>query len=144
MSQPLEQPVPQGRYVPAVRHVDVVYTSGMTPRRGGVLMFTGPIAAGDALEQHRDAVRLATQNALVAAQGCVGDGERIAVVLQLTVFLAAESGFTSHSKVADFASEVLVEELGPACIGSRAAIGVSSLPAGAPVEVTLVCAVRRG
>lgn len=140
-AQPLEQPVPQGKYLPAVRHADVIYTSGMTPRRGGALVFSGRMRAADPIETHRDAVRLAALNALTAARGCVQDGERIAVVLQLTVFLSADADFTAHSKVADFASELLIEQLGPGCIGSRAAIGVASLPADAPVEITLVATV---
>ena len=141
MSQGLEQPVPQGNYLPAVRHADLIYTSGMTPRRGGALMHVGRMRAGDPLESHRDAVQLATLNALTAAQACVKEGERIAVILQLTVFLCAEPDFTAHSKVADFASEMLIEHFGPGCIGSRAAIGVASLPADAPVEITLIAKV---
>lgn len=141
MSQLVESPVPQGRYLPAVRHADVIYTSGMTPRRGGALIHAGRMRAADPLESHRDAVQLATLNALTAAQGCVKDGERIAVILQLTVFLSTEPEFTAHSKVADFASETLIEHLGDGCIGSRAATGVASLPADAPVEITLIATV---
>lgn len=63
------------------------------------------------------------------------------MILQLTVFLCAEPEFTAHSKVADFASELLIEHLESGCIGSRAAIGVASLPADAPVEVTLIAQV---
>jgi len=135
------QPVPQGKYLPAVRHADLIYTSGMTPRRGGVLEHAGRITAADTIESHRDAVRLATLNALTAAQGCLRADERITIVLQLTVFLNAEPEFTAHSKIADFASETLMEHLGAGCIGSRAAIGVSSLPANAPVEITLIAQV---
>ena len=141
MSQPIEQPVPQGKYLPAVRHGDVIYTSGMTPRRGGVLVYAGTMRASEPIESYRDGVTLATLNALTAAQGCLQAGERIAVVLQLSVFLNAERGFTTHSKVADFASEALLAHLGAGCIGSRAAIGVASLPADAPVEVTIVASV---
>lgn len=141
MSTPVEQPVPQGKYLPAVRHGDLIFTSGMTPRRGGVLMYAGTLRTADPIESHRDAVTLATLNALTAAQACVREGERIAMVLQLSVFLNTEPGFTAHSKVADFASETLIAQLGARCVGSRAAIGVASLPADAPVEITLVAAV---
>ena len=143
MSQRVEQPVPQGAYRPAVRHGDLIFTSGMTPRRGGALSHAGRMRAADPIEAHRDAVVLATLNALTAAQGCLADSERIAVVLQLTVFLNTEPEFSAHSKVADFASATLISQLGPDCIGSRAAIGVASLPAGAPVEITLVASVVR-
>ena len=141
MSQSVEPPVPQGKYLSAVRHADLIYTSGMTPRRGGALIHAGRMRADEPLESFRDAVQLATLNALTAAQACVRDGERIAVVVQLTVFLCTDSEFEAHSKVADFASETLIEHLGAGCIGSRAAIGVASLPADAPVEITLIAKV---
>ncbi len=138
MSQDIEQPIPQGKYLPAVRHENVIYTSGMTPRKAGVLLFSGKIRITDAIESHRDAVRLATLNAVVAAQSCLREGEKISLILQLNLFLNAEQGFTAHAKIADYASELLIEHLGPDCIGSRAAIGVSTLPSDAPVEITLI------
>lgn len=138
MSQPLEQPIPQGKYLPAVRHHDVIYTSGMTPRKAGKLLYSGPIRANDPIASHKEAVRLATLNALAAAQSCLNEDEKITIILQLNVFLNAEKEFTDHSKLADFASDVLIENLGANCIGTRAAIGVASLPSNAPVEITLV------
>jgi len=143
MNQSATQPVPQGAYRPAARHGDLIFSSGMTPRRGGVLVHKGRMRAADPGEAHQDAVVLATLNALTAAQGCLAEGERIAVVVQLTVFLNSEPEFSAHSKVADFASATLIAQLGPDCIGSRAAIGVASLPAEAPVEITIVASVVR-
>lgn len=143
MNQSTTQPVPQGDYRPAARHGDLIFSSGMTPRRGGVLVHKGRMRAADPVEAHQDAVVLATLNALTAAQGCLAEGERIAVVVQLTVFLNSEPEFSAHSKVADFASATLIAQLGPDCIGSRAAIGVASLPAEAPVEITMVASVVR-
>ncbi len=143
MNQTTAQPVPQGAYRPAARHGDLIFSSGMTPRRGGVLVHKGRMRAADPVEAHQDAVVLATLNALTAVQGCLAEGERIAVVVQLTVFLNSEPEFSAHSKVADFASATLIAQLGPDCIGSRAAIGVASLPAEAPVEITIVASVVR-
>lgn len=141
MNRTTEQAIPQGKYVPAVRHADLIYTSGMTPRKNGKLLYSGKIRTEDALETHQDAVRLATLNALSAAQACLKEGERLSLVLQLSVFLNAEEGFTKHAKIADYASETLLENLGESCLGSRAAIGVSSLPSNAPVEITLIAMV---
>ena len=138
MNPTIEQPIPQGKYLPAVRHADVIYTSGMTPRRAGKLIFYGKIRAIDPIEIYREAVRLATSNALISAQSCLKEGEEISTVLQLNIYLNTETDFTSHFKIADFASEFLIEHLGPECIGSRAAIGVASLPSDAPVEVSLI------
>lgn len=138
MNKNIEQPIPQGKYLPAVRYADLIYTSGMTPRKAGNLLYYGKIRIIDPIESHKAAVRLATLNALTAAQSCLQEDEKIALILQLNVFLNAEEEYTAHAKIADYASEVLIENLGANCIGSRAAIGVSTLPSNAPIEITLV------
>ncbi len=138
MNKNIEQPIPQGKYLSAVRHSDLVYTSGMTPRKAGSLIYSGKIKILDPIESHKDAVRLATLNALTASRSCLVQGERISLILQLNVFLNAEQGFTEHAKIADYASDLLIENLGNSCIGTRAAIGVASLPSNATVEITLI------
>lgn len=141
MNKIIEQPIPQGKYLPAVRHSDLIYTSGMTPRKAGKLIYSGQIRANDPIESRKDAVRLATLNALNAAEACLNEGERIALILQLNVFLNAEEEFTAHAKIADYASDLLIENFGANCIGSRVAIGVASLPSNAPVEIILTAKV---
>ncbi|GGD04483.1 RidA family protein [Hyunsoonleella pacifica] len=136
-----KRPIPQGKYLAAVRHENIIYTSGMTPRKSGKLLYSGKIKTDSALESHRDAIELAALNALGAAQNCLEVGEKISVVLQMSVFLNTEENFLLHAKVADFASEILIDFLGIKSIGTRAAIGVASLPSNAPVEITLVCKV---
>lgn len=136
-------PIPQGKYLAAVRDVNTIYTSGMTPRKLGALLFSGKIKINEALENYKEAVELATLNAIGAAKSCLEEGEKITLVLQMSVFLNAEDGFMHHAKIADFASKTLVDYLGVACIGTRAAIGVASLPSNAPVEITLVCKVGK-
>jgi len=49
---------------------------------------------------------------------------------------------TAHTSVADGASERLHAVLGERGAAARSAIGVASLPSGAPLEVELVAAVR--
>jgi enamine deaminase RidA (YjgF/YER057c/UK114 family) len=71
----------------------------------------------------------------------LGEGERIAAILSMTVYIAAEPGFTAHPKLADFASAYLRSELGADGIGTRAAIGVATLPSNAPVEIQIVAAI---
>lgn len=138
---PQTQPVPQGDYIAAKRHGDIIYTSGMTPRRNGVLTQTGPVLRDAPVEDYRDAVVLACSNALAAARNLLTDGEAISAVLNMTVFVAAEAGFTAHSRLADFASQHLRAELGEDGIGSRAAVGVATLPGNAPVEIQIIVAV---
>lgn len=136
-------PIPQGKYVPAVRFRDMVFTAGMTPRNNGVLIKEGKILLSDDIEDYREAVRQAAKNTLTAAGNTLTEGESIARILSITVYVNAEEGFTKQSKIADIASEYFCEELGDAGIGSRAAVGVASLPGNAPVEISIVCGVER-
>ena len=135
-----KNPIPQGKYVPATRHGDLIFTAGMTPRKDGVLQFTSMVKAEDPLESYKEAVRIAAGNALTAARNTLADGEKIVRVLSFWVYINAEEGFVSHAKLADFGSDYLTEELGEAGSAARAAIGLGTLPGNAPVEVQLICA----
>ncbi|WP_331774576.1 RidA family protein [Sulfurospirillum sp. 1612] len=139
----MNQPIPQGLYRPAVRYHDVIYTSGMTPRVQGVLQYSGKITAAYPLEHYQEAVKQATTNSLTAALALVQEDEKITLILQLNVYINAAEDFLEHSKIADFASALLAEKLGEASIGSRAAIGVATLPSNAPVEIALVAGVSK-
>jgi enamine deaminase RidA (YjgF/YER057c/UK114 family) len=134
-------PIPQGKYIPASRYGNLVYTSGMTPRNKGLLFFRGKIKVSEPIETYKEAVRLAAGNALTAARSVIRDQERLERIVTLTIFIAVEQGFVAHAKVADFAAEYFYEQLGEDGIGSRAAIGVASLPGDAPVEIQLVAAI---
>lgn len=131
-------PAPQGRYVAARRHRDLIFVSGMTPRRNGNLVHVGQVEPGAVIESYRAPVELATQNALQAAEATLGDGERIASALSLTVYINAPAGYAHHAKIADFASRHLESCLPESPLPARAAIGVASLPGDAVVEVALV------
>ena len=139
MSEKKANPIPQGKYVPATRFGDLIFTAGMTPRKNGVLIQTGKVSASEPLDSYKDAVRQAADNALTAARNQLTDGEAIARVLSMTVYVNAEDGFTAHAKVADFASDFLNEELDGASPMARTSIGIASLPGNAPVEISLIC-----
>ena len=112
-----KNPIPQGKYKPAVRYGNLIFTAGMTPRKDGVLLMSGKISPDRPLDDYRDAVIQAASNALTAAQN-----------------------YTTHAKVGDIVSGWLYEQLGDAGVGARAAIGLATLPGNAPVEVQLVAA----
>ncbi|RBY85151.1 RidA family protein [Blastococcus sp. TF02A-26] len=134
---------PQGAYVPAVVHGGLVWTAGMTPRRNGVLLVRGTVGREIDVPTAQQAVAVAADNTLTAIAEALGSLDAVERCLKLTVFVAAVDGFTEHSAVADGASAVLVERLGERGVVARSAVGVASLPSGAPVEVELLAAVRR-
>ena len=141
MSEKKKNPIPQGKYVPASRFGNLIYTAGMTPRNNGVLIKTGKVTTKEPIESYKEAAIQAVVNALTAAKNTLSEQEQLDQILSLTVYINAEEGFEAHSSIADIASEYLFETLGDAGIGSRAAIGVSSLPGGAPIEIQLIAAV---
>jgi enamine deaminase RidA (YjgF/YER057c/UK114 family) len=131
---------PQGAYVPAVVHGGLAWTAGMTPRRYGELVVAGVVGRDVDLATAKEAAALAAGNAVTALVETVGL-PNIVRALKMTVFIAAVDGFTAHSAVADAASAVLRERLGERGVVARSAVGVRTLPAGAPVEVELLAAV---
>ncbi|MEY1556351.1 RidA family protein [Yoonia sp. R2331] len=110
----------------------------MTPREGDALIFHGAIGAADDPGMHRAAVELAASNAIAAAEGQLAPNELLTCILSMTVFMAAEPGFKAHAAVADHASRFIEDRLGPDAIGTRAAVGVASLPGDAAIEICLV------
>jgi enamine deaminase RidA (YjgF/YER057c/UK114 family) len=131
---------PQGAYVPAVVHGGLAWTAGMTPRRYGELVVQGIVGRDLDIAEAREAAAIAADNAVTALAEAVGL-PGIDRVVKMTVFIAAVDGFTAHSAVADGASKVLRERLGERGAVARSAVGVRTLPSGAPVEVELVAAV---
>lgn len=136
-----EAPPPQGDYVPAVLHAGIVYTAGMTPRRKGALQVSGTVGADVDVDTAYRAAGLAVRNAVAAVRAVQPDATGDIRCLQMTVYVSCTADFTSLTAVADGATAALTEVLGPGNKPARSAIGVASLPSGAPVEVQLIAAV---
>lgn len=127
---------PTGDYATAVRFADLVFTAGMTPRTdSGGLAIHGTVGEDVSLSEARHAAALAARRALrAAAVHCEPARSR---AVSLTVYVRCDASFTRMSEVADAASAVITEgTAGSAPV--RAAVGVVSLPGGAPVELSLV------
>ena len=93
-------PIPQGKYVPATRFGQLIYTAGMTPRKNGVLMMEGKLGQAANLEDYREAVVQAAKNALTAARNKLNEGEALAQILSITVYVNAEADFTGQFRLA--------------------------------------------
>ncbi len=133
---------PVGAYVPAVRVGDQVVTSGQLPMRDGQLLSSGKIPSEVSVEQGQEAARVAVLNALAAAASVGGGLESITQIVRLNVFVNSAAGFTDQPKIANGASDLLVEILGDIGRHTRAAVGVAELPLNASVELDLIVQVR--
>jgi enamine deaminase RidA (YjgF/YER057c/UK114 family) len=130
-----------GGDAPYVDHRSVgssIYVSGQLPYRDGVLLGQGIVGRDVGLEAARGLARQAAVNCLGVAAEAVGDLERVRVV-QMLVFVASTPQFGEQSRVADAASDLLLEVLGENGRHARTAIGVAGLPRNSPVEIQMVC-----
>lgn len=141
----LELPAPPtalAAYVPCIVHSRLAIVSGQVPMSEGRVLHPGHLGAEVSPEDGADAAGRAALQALSAIRDALGGSfERLERILQVTVYVASSPGFTDHPKVANGASELLVAVLGEQGRHARAAIGMSSLPLGACVEVAVTAAV---
>jgi enamine deaminase RidA (YjgF/YER057c/UK114 family) len=135
-------PARLGKYVPGVRVGDTVYVSGQTGTREGRPVWVGQVGAEVSIDDARRSAALAAANALSALKGTIGDLDTVGAVVRLTVYVNAVPGFTEHPRIADAATDVLEIAFGEDGRGARSAVGVHSLPQGAPVEIDLIVLVR--
>ena len=131
-------PPPVGMYRAALRSGNWILTSGQLPMRDGELVNPGHISGEDDIDAGREAARVATLNALAAAQAVHGSLEGLRVV-RLVGYVASAPDFQAHPTVINGASELLRDLFGEdAGLGTRLAMGVAALPLGAAVEIDLI------
>ena len=119
-----EAPAPVAAYVPAVRTGNLIYTAGQVPFLEGRVAWTGSVPSAVSLEEAQAAGRQCALNALaVAAAELGGDLDRVERIVRLGVFVASDPGFHDQPKVANGASELMLEIFSEAGRHARAAVG---------------------
>jgi enamine deaminase RidA (YjgF/YER057c/UK114 family) len=131
-------PHPLGAYVESVQSGNLLFLSGMLPIENGELQYVGRLRKGLDESAGRDALRIATLNALSAAKAHIGSLDRVARVVSVKVYLATDEDFYNQPTVADAASELLRDVFGEDKTSVRSVLGVSVLPLGAPVMLEVV------
>ena len=129
---------PIASYVPVRISGDQAFVAGQVPIEDGRLLSAGKLGADVSIEQGQEAARRCALQALAALRNALGSLDRVRGIVKLDVFVASAPGFTDHPKVANGASDLLVEVFGEEGRHARAAVGVAELPLGASVEVALV------
>jgi enamine deaminase RidA (YjgF/YER057c/UK114 family) len=115
-----------------------IYVAGQLPYENGELLGEGTLGRDVDLATAQTLARQAAVNALAVAATAVGGLHRVRVV-QMLVFVASTPDFGNQSRVADAASELLVDVLGENGRHARTAIGVAGLPRNSPVEIQMIC-----
>jgi len=133
-------PKPIAAYIPAVRVGNLLFLSGIIPSVNGTLPIVGKLGLELTVEQGREAARIALLNALAVIKTECGSLDAVKQIVRMAIHVASESEFTDQSKVADGASDLLVEIFGEKGRHARLSLGAVSLPVSAPIELELIIA----
>lgn len=124
-----------GTYVPARRAGSLIYIAGQLPMKDGKLVAEGPVPTATSIETAQVAARQCVINALGAVETLPGGIAQIKSVVRVGVFVQCVDGFGDQPKIANAASELLIELFGEAGRHARAAVGTNALPLNASVEI---------
>jgi enamine deaminase RidA (YjgF/YER057c/UK114 family) len=135
-------PKPIGNYVPFRLAGNLLFLSGVGPRRADETMITGKVGADVTVEQAYEAAKLCGLNLLVNMIAAVGTLERVDTVLKVLGMVNAVPTFTNHPKVIDGCTDLFVEVLGEGGRPARSAVGMAGLPRNISVEVEAIVLVK--
>jgi enamine deaminase RidA (YjgF/YER057c/UK114 family) len=133
---------PAANYVPFTRHGTLLHIAGQLPFGDDGSLPKGLLGESCDIEAGAAAARRCAVGILAQVKAALGDLEQIEQLLKLNVFVASAPGFAEQPRVANGASDLMVELLGDRGRHARSAVGVSALPLGVPVEIDAVVACR--
>lgn len=125
-------------YVPAVRSGNLVFLAGQIARGPDGKFVAGKVGRELTEAQGAELARTCALQLIAVLKAEVGDLAKVKRIVKVTGFVNCTDDFTTQPKVINGASDLLVAVFGDNGRHARAAVGVSSLPAGAPVEIELV------
>lgn len=135
-----EPPAAGGNYISAKTVGSVVYLSGVISKdASGVI--AGTVGLDRTIEEGYAAAQACCLAQLAVLKAHLGSLDLIREVIGVNGYVNAVAGFPDPPKVINGFSDLLVELLGDRGRHVRAAIGVSSLPRNALVEVQMVVAI---
>ena len=138
----LPEPVaPVASYVPVVVAGGLAHVAGQVSIIGGERL-NGRLGEDLTLEQGIEGARACGLMILAQLKAALGSLDRVERIVKLGAFVNSTSDFIDQPKVANGASELMVEVFGEAGKHARSAVGVPSLPLGVAVEVDAIVAVR--
>ncbi len=132
-----------GNYLSAKTVGTLAYLAGViSSNESGVI--AGTAGASRTVEEGYAAARACGLLQLAVLRRHLGSLDRVGEIVSVTGYVNAVPGFMHSPQVINGASDLFIEIYGDAGRHVRAAIGVSSLPRNALVELQMVVAIRDG
>eukprot|EP01100_Stratorugosa_tubuloviscum_P003047 TRINITY_DN171_c1_g3_i1.p1 TRINITY_DN171_c1_g3~~TRINITY_DN171_c1_g3_i1.p1 ORF type:complete len:161 (+),score=87.50 TRINITY_DN171_c1_g3_i1:128-610(+) len=136
-----EATIPAFNYIPVVRTGNLLWVSGQVPKIAGSnnnFLYPGYVGSTVTETEAQQAAKLCILNGLSQIEKEIGSLDLITRIVKLGVFVASAPGFNGQPRVANGASDLLVEIFGESGKHARSAVGVSELPLGCSVEIEMV------
>jgi enamine deaminase RidA (YjgF/YER057c/UK114 family) len=132
-------PRPIASFLPFCITGNLVYLAGQTCEIEGKPAVTGRVGDEVDLDAGRHAARICALNLLAALrEACSGDLDRVSRCVRVGGFVQASHGYAHVPRVVDGASELFIALWGERGRHARTAVGVSTLPQNAAVEVDAI------
>jgi enamine deaminase RidA (YjgF/YER057c/UK114 family) len=128
---------PIANYVPSVRTGNLVFLSGHGPV-GPDGLVRGKLGADLSIEEGAAAARLVMIGLLGSLKSELGSLDKVQRIVKLLCMVNCTPDFGDPPKVANGASDLLVELFGDAGKHARSAVGMNSLPMGMAVEIEMI------
>jgi len=131
-------PKPAGSYVPVVLTGKLAFVSGQIPIKDGQVVYQGKVGDTQSIDNAQEAAKLCVINGLAQIEAYCGTLDNLEKIIKISGFVNSTKDFTEHPKVINAASDLLMKIFDEKGRHSRIAIGVSSLPLNATVEIDMV------
>ncbi len=135
-------PAPIGNYVPYRIGGNLLFLSGVGPRKADGSLITGKVGAGVSIEQGYEAAKICGLNMLTNMIAALGSLDRVDTILKVLGMVNAVPEFQQHPKIIDGCTDLLVEVFGDNGRPARSAVGVASLPRDIAVEIEAVILIK--
>ncbi|NNF13403.1 MAG: RidA family protein [Gemmatimonadetes bacterium] len=135
---------PVATYVPTVAVGNVLYVAGHTPRMpDGSARYRGKVGDDFTLEEGREAAEYVGTRILATVRANLGSLNRVVRLVRTFGMVNATPDFTEQPQVINGFSDLMVQVFGEeAGKGTRAAVGMGSLPGGMAVEIETFWEIR--
>ena len=135
--------IPIANFVTAVRTGNLLFVAGHVPRKPE----SGPLNPGKlgrdvTIEQGYQSARLAALNCLASIKASIGDLDKVKRVVKLLCMINGTPEFGDQPKVANGASDLLVELYGDQGRHARSAVGMGALPGNNCIEIEMIVEVE--
>ena len=137
-----ESTVKFGNYLPFLKDENKIYISGQLPLKDGNII-SGKVGNEVSIKMANQAAKLCAVNTFIIlnSMGKNIDIENLSCI-QLSGFVNSEDKFDKHPDVINGASDFICEVLGKNGMHTRVAVGCSSLPKNACVEISSIFSLK--